>query len=357
MFAERMHRARKAAGLSMDALAREVGVSANAIKKYEHGHAMPTSGNLLKLAKALNVRSEYFFRPIKVKLQGVEYRKRANAPRKVLDKINGDILDQAERWAELLDLYPDSIKPVPTFCLPADLAGQVPDMEAVDAIAEQLRESWELGLGPIPELIDVLEARGLMVIVTDVAEGRTFDGLAGTLGQTPVVVISSQAPGDRQRFTLAHELGHLVLAGRLLPDRDLEMACNRFAGAFLLPATTLRDHLGQRRHQFEARELYMLKHEFGVSMAAILIRALQCGIITESRYKQWQIHFSREGWRSHEPGEPCPRETTQLFRQLVYRALAEEYIGESKAAELLKMPLSLFHKERKLEGMDAVADQ
>src|SRR5690606_7253296 len=247
--------------------------------------------------------------------------------------------------------------PVPTFCLPADLAGLVPDMEAVDAIAEQLRESWELGLGPIPELIDVLEARGLMVIVTDVAEGRTFDGLAGTLGQTPVVVISSQAPGDRQRFTLAHELGHLVLAGRLLPDRDLEMACNRFAGAFLLPATTLRDHLGQRRHQFEARELYMLKHEFGVSMAAILIRALQCGIITESRYKQWQIHFSREGWRSHEPGEPCPRETTQLFRQLVYRALAEEYIGESKAAELLKMPLSLFHKERKLEGMDAVADQ
>jgi DNA-binding XRE family transcriptional regulator len=59
MFAERLKRARKAAGFSMDTLAKQAGLSANAIKKYEHGTTMPSSANLLKLAKALGVRSEY----------------------------------------------------------------------------------------------------------------------------------------------------------------------------------------------------------------------------------------------------------------------------------------------------------
>lgn len=97
MFAERLVRARKAAGLSMSALAEEVGLSANAIKKYEHGETMPSSANLLKLAKALGVRTEYFFRPVKVALEGIEYRKRASTSRKLLDQINGDVMEQAER--------------------------------------------------------------------------------------------------------------------------------------------------------------------------------------------------------------------------------------------------------------------
>lgn len=69
-------------------LASEVGLSSNAIKKYEHGKTMPSYSNLLKLAKALDVRTEYFFRLTKVKLEGVEYRKRASTPKKVLDRIN-----------------------------------------------------------------------------------------------------------------------------------------------------------------------------------------------------------------------------------------------------------------------------
>jgi len=113
MFGERLVRARKAAGLSMSALATKVGVSANAIKKYEHGANMPSSGNLLKLAKALNIRTEYFFRPVKVELKGIEYRKRANTPQKLINQINANVMDQAERWSELLNLYPDSVKPVP----------------------------------------------------------------------------------------------------------------------------------------------------------------------------------------------------------------------------------------------------
>ena len=356
MFAERLIRARKAAGLSMSGLAMEVGVSANAIKKYEHGVNMPSSVNLLALAKALNVRTEYFFRPIKVELKGIEYRKRANTPKKILNQINGDVMDQAERWTELLDLYPDSVKPVPSFALPDGLPERISAAEEIEAIANFMRAAWDLGLNPIPDLIDTLESKGVMIISTNVEAKKKFDGLAGSIGDMPVVVVSAHQPGDRQRFTLAHELGHLVLRGRLAENLNEEKACNHFAGAFLFPKQAVLQHLGENRSAIEPRELFMLKHEFGISMMAILIRVFQCGVISESLKIQYFMRFSALGWRTKESGKPYPHGETYLFKQLVYRALGEEYIGESKAAELIGMSLSSFHKERKLGVMSAAAN-
>jgi len=308
MFAERLERARKAAGLSMNALANEVGLSANAIKKYEHGTAMPSSSNLLKLAKALDVRTEYFFRPTKV-------------------------IEQAERWQELLELYPDSVKPIPEFTLPNELPEQIFSLEQAEDLAIQMRHAWELGLNPIHDMIDTLEAKGVMIITTDVETDKKFDGLAGKIGSTPVVVISTAQSGDRQRFTLAHELGHLVVHGRLAEGIDEEKACNAFAGAFLLPTQSLIEHLGEKRRHIEPRELLMLKHEYGISMLAALFRAGQCGIITPATQKNLFMLFSKNGWRTEEPGKAYPHESTYLHKQLVYRALGEEYIGESKAAD------------------------
>lgn len=356
-FGQRLLRARKAAGLSMKALGDQVGLSANAIKKYEHGVNIPGSANLLKLSKALGVRTEYFFRPVNITLQGIEYRKRSATPQALLDQVTGDVMDQAERWAELLALYPDSVKPVPDFQLPGGLPDQVTTEADIEALAIQMREAWALGQNPIPDMIDTLESRGIQVITTDVPANQKVDGLAGNIGHTPMIVISSHFPGDRQRFTLAHELGHLVLYGRLSEELKEEKACNRFAGAFLLPEAALKQQLGAPRHAIEPRELYMIKHEFGISMSGILVRLRQSGVISETLYKQTLFAFSAAGWRTMEPGNPYPQEETILFPQLVYRALSEGYIGESKAAELLGQSLSHFHQERKLGGMDAAAYQ
>ena len=353
MFAKRLKRARKAAGLSMASLGQEIGVSHNAIKKYEHGENMPSSGNLFKLSKALGVRSEYFFRPTKVKLSGIEYRKRASTPQKTLNRINGDVLDQAERWAELLEFYPDSVRPVPQFKLPENLPQNVSTDEEIELIADQMRAEWNLGFNPIPDIIDTLESKGVMIICTPVEVDNKFDGLAGDINGTPVIVVSTHQPGDRQRFTLAHELGHLVLHGRLPEDLDQEKACNYFAGALLLPKKAISEHLGEKRRAIEPRELYMLKHEFGISMMGILIRAGQVGIISQSLQKNYYIQFNKLRWRTEEPGDPYPNEQTVLYKQLIYRALGESYIGESKAAELLKMSLTRFHKERKLGAVNA----
>lgn len=358
MFAKRLAIARKASSLSMKALANSVGLSANAIKKYEHGDAMPSSSNLIKLSKALNVRTEYFFRPMDVQIEGVEYRKRANIPQKTLQRIHGDVIEQAERWQELIAFYPDSVKPVPDFTLPEDLPEQIDSLEQIEDVAETIRRSWHLGLNPIYDLIDTLESKGVMIIHTNVETTKKFDGLTGWIGNTPVVVISKTQTGDRQRFTLAHELGHLVVQGRLADHIDEEKACNYFAGAFLLPQPVLIQHLGKHRKNLEVQELYMLKHEFGISMLAALIRAVQCKVISTQLQKKLLMTFGKRGWRNQEPGEAYPSEETYLYKQLVYRALSEAYFGESKAAELLGVPLSSFHKERQLEELNAAgADQ
>ncbi|MFF7706253.1 ImmA/IrrE family metallo-endopeptidase [Pseudomonas sp. NPDC007930] len=355
MIGERLKRARAAMGLSMQALAEQVGVSANMIKKYEHGISMPGSPVLIRLSKALDVRAEYFFRPVKVELKGVEYRKRSTTSQGVLKRIEADVLDQAERWQELANLWPDF--PIQPFSPPVTLTKPIASLDDIDGIADQVRSAWGLGLNPIPDLIDELETHGVLVLITEVDVQAKFDGLQASVANTPVIVVSGAWPGDRQRFTLAHELGHLVLSGHLAPGLDEEKACNRFASAFLLPTSTLRKQLGSQRHTLEARELYLLKLEYGLSMQACLYRAADAGIISQGVRERMFMQFSGRGWRKKEPGEPYRQEVTFLFQQLVYRALGEGILGESKAAELLGIPVFQFHQARKLELTDAFAHQ
>lgn len=355
MIGERLLRARKAAGFSLRALADLVGVSQTTINKYEKEELTPSSGQLLRLSDVLGVNVEYFLRSTNLQLEGVEYRKRSTTPKKLLDKITVDVTDQAERWIELLELYPTP--PISRFTLPDGLPAKLTSYEQIENVAEIIRNKWDLGSNPIPDLIDTLESHGVMVIITEIDSETKFDGLAATMHGMPIIVVGKEWPGDRQRFTLAHELGHLILQEKLVNEMDEEKACNHFAGAFLLPKQEVINQLGAHRNAIEARELYMLKHEFGISMFAALFRAKQAGIISEGISKKYFFEFSKRGWRTLEPGRPYPPEHTFRFDSLVYRALAEEYISESKAAELLKLSLIRFRSERKLESTNAVDDQ
>jgi Zn-dependent peptidase ImmA (M78 family)/DNA-binding XRE family transcriptional regulator len=354
MIGERLQRARKGAGLALRAVAEQAELSHTTVSKFEKEQQKPSSAQLIKLAKILGVRTEYFFRPQSLKIEGIEYRKKSTLSQKSLDKIQADIFDQAERWHELLSLYPQP--PIQSFALPLGLPEHISDVEQIEALAETVRAIWKLGLNCIPELIDTLESQGIMVISSTVGSDNKFDGLAGTINTTPLIVVGANWTCDRQRFTLAHELGHLLLKGRLdqsLLD-DEEALCNRFAGAFLLPKTTLIEHLGKNRHQLELGELYFLKHEFGLSMQGVLFRAKQSGVITQATFERIFMMFSQRGWRKQEPNKPYPSEQTILFKQLVYRALAEAYFTESKAAELLGLPVTKFHQQRTLESLEPI---
>lgn len=355
MFSVRLHRARKAAGLSLRDLGERVGVSHAAIKKYEDGLTMPSSDILIGLSRALKVRTEYFFRPEPVALEGIEYRKRSSLPKKRLDAITHEVIDQIERRIELENLFPQP--PVKAFAPVAGLPTTVAAMGQIEEVAERVRETWDLGFDPIPDLIDVLETNGIRVFMIEADAENKFDGLAARVNGMPIIVVGRHWPGDRQRFTLAHELGHLMLEGRLPDDMDEEMACNRFAGAFLFPRASVLQELGEHRNAIELKELGLLKEEFGLSMAGILYRARDLDIISPAYREEQAKLFRFKGWYRKEPGCDYPTEKTHIFEQLVFHALAEEYIGESKAAELMNMPLHEFRRVRSMEGGDAAVNQ
>jgi Zn-dependent peptidase ImmA (M78 family)/DNA-binding XRE family transcriptional regulator len=347
MIGERLQRARKAAGLSLRVLADQTDLSHTTIDKFEKEKLKPSSSQLIKMAKVLGVRTEYFFRSDVITIQTPEYRKKTTLAKKVLNKIEGDIFDQAERWHELLNLYPKS--PIESFSLPANLLEFISTETQIEDLAVTMRHAWELGLGCIPDLIDTLESQGIMVISTAVKNDEKFDGLTSVVNDIPLIVVDANWVGDRQRFTLAHELGHLLLKNRIAESDNEEKWCNHFAGAFLLPKATLISHLGEHRHNLEPRELYLLKHEFGLSMQGVLFRAKQAEIITQATFERICRMFSMNGWRKCEPQTQYPSEKTILFKQLVYRALAEDYISESKAAELLGLSVIKFHQQRTLD--------
>lgn len=359
MIGTRIRQARLAAGLTLVELGAQVGLSHGAIQKYEKGALVPSSSVLLQIAKACGVRVEYFLRTDEVSLEGAEFRRHANFGKQAQEAIRLKVAEAIEKRVELLACFPAS--PLLHFVVPEGLPTRIDDDEDLERVAERVREAWNVGLDSIGDLTDTFEALGILVVAVDVAHPG-FSGMTALARTThqrdyPVIAVSSRWPGDRQRFTLAHELGHLLLVGRLGAALDVEKACNRFAGAFLAPKAVVVRLLGQGRRTLEWQELYGLKQEFGLSMAGWLYRAKQCMVIDDATFTALYRQFSARGWRREEPGEPVPRETPRLFEQLIYRALGERYLSEAKAAELLGMPLMRFHKERQLESLDAAPHQ
>jgi len=343
MIGTRIQRARKAASLSLRALGEAVGVSQTTISKYESEESTPDSTMLLKLAKALKVKTEFFFRTSEFVLENKEYRKRTISNIE-LQSIESKILNLVEKRFEFETLYPPMNDIV--FEVPSDLPSDIKFLYEIDAFANKLRELWHLGNDPISDLSDLLEAKGIKVFMIDDDANNNFDGLAALVNDYHIIVISKNWPGDRQRFTLAHELGHLMLDGKLADTLDEEKASDRFAGAFLLPEVPLKQKLGDSRKNLEIAELSLIKKEFGVSMQVVFIRASQIKIIDYNYSSTLWKTFKKEGWNTTEPGEQYPSEKVHYFKQMVLRSLSEEYIEESKAAELLDMTVNRFHKFR-----------
>jgi Zn-dependent peptidase ImmA (M78 family) len=327
-----------------------------AISKYERGEITPSSDVLLALATALGVRLEYFFREHEVELEEVEYRKHPDLPEKAKKRILANIRDQLERWLALEEFIPT--RWAVQFRVPSGLPEKAKSLDDVETVASAVRRAWKLGESAIPNLIDTFELQGIKVFTTPFDGENKVDGLSARVNDKPVVAIRDKdCPGDRQRFTLAHELGHLVLKGRLSKSLDEEKACHRFAGAFLVPKEVVYKLLGKDRSWLEPRELQLLKEEWGLSMAGWMLRARDLGVLPRPKAGELWQHFVANGWNKREPDPQYKTEEPRGFEQLVYRALAEDLIGESKAAELLGLPLSEFVAQRTMERPPDAARQ
>lgn len=340
MIGTRLKLARTASGLSLRDLAdaAENRVTAQAIGKYERDESMPSSGVLIALANALGMTAEYLLGDEELILEAVDFRKKAISSKREESKVEAQVIHLLERYLtveEILGLTsvdwarPDSAPyPVSESVAQAELA------------AAHVRAAWQLGNDPIPDLLELLEDKGIKLLafpLGDDIDGLTARARRSNRSPVPVIVVNSMQWHERQRFTLAHELGHMVL--EVSNGLDEERAAHRFASAFLMPDEALWAEIGKHRTSVGWEELFRLKEMFGVSVQALAYRCKDLGIFSEALFRRLFQEFRARGWRSppfQEPGALAPQKPRR-FERLAFRALAEGALSEAKVAELLEI--------------------
>jgi Zn-dependent peptidase ImmA (M78 family)/DNA-binding XRE family transcriptional regulator len=326
-FGERIKLARINAGLSQEALGQKLGMTKMAISKYETGTIALNSTALIAFSKALDVQIEYFFRDSTIRLSKPIYRARKTLSSKDETQILGKTSDWLERYLSVEEITGVE-KPLD---LPDPESCRVSSIDEIEDTVVRVREIWNLGLNPIENLMDVLEQHGIKIGV--VQGPAKFDALTMKYNdEHPLIIVNKAFPGDRRRLSLAHELGHLLL--KLDEGIDEEAAAFRFAGAFLIPRQVAIAELGPKRRMLDMRELYVLKHKYGISMGALIYRARTLNIISEAAADRHWIEMRSHGWHLEEPGNPVKQEIPTQFELLLLRALTEGRISQSRFNEL-----------------------
>lgn len=348
MIGDRIKQARISAGLSLRQLAEKTDhyVSAQVIHKYELGKSTPGSDVLIHLAKALDVKVEYFFQPesIQVTLGEPAYRKRLAVSSKYLLSLRAKVKAWIEKYLEVESLFPANR--FPKIRLPGKKEHLIKKMDDVEELAVSLRKLWDLGIDPIENLTQVLEDRGVKVVMLEGDDD--FDGLSCWANEEiPVILINRDFTGDRQRSSLAHELSHLII--KVSPNVDEERAALRFSGAFLVPAEVVYRDLGKQRHTIDLGELNILKKKYGMSMQQWIYRAKDLSIISESRASGLFRLFRAKGWNRREPGYMVPQEEPERFKRLLLQSVVERLISPVRAAEILGEPFNKFRKSLLVE--------
>ena len=337
IFSQRLKNARIMQGLSMDELCEVMGniVSKQAISKYENGKMLPNSTVLIQLANVLHTSIDYFFKPFQVKLEGIEFRKKAKLLSKEKAKIEEQLLDMVERYLEIESILNiDS-----TFSTELDYI-VVRDAKDIRPLVDRLREVWKIGEDPINNIIELLEENKIKVIEIDA--DNSFDGLSGFIGgKCPFIILNKNFLPERKRFTAAHELGHLLLnIDPVLSSKKKEYLCNRFANEILISESVFINLIGNSRKDISLKELIDIQCQFGVSIDALMYKAKELNIITESRLKTYYIKKNRiSDFKEIVEKSRFPEECSSRFERLVYRALASEIVSFSKASVLVKKPV------------------
>ena len=335
MIHDRIRRARVLRGLSLDGLAQRLGdITKQGLSKYEKGESLPNSTRILQLSRALDVKPEYFFRADAIQLAPLEFRKLAKMPKFRQQQVAEQMREHLERYVALercFDAVDGKVQQLPPRSLPIN------SIDEAEGAARHLRDSLQIGSDAVAHLTELLEEQGIKVALLDGVDD--FDGACAATDdkQHVLIALNRHRPGERMRFTAAHELGHWVMA---FPDdmaeADRERACHRFAGAFLYPSDrVLVDFGADKRSRVYPRELLNAKRRYGVSMQVALRRLKDLHLLTDAGYDYAYIEFSRNGWRSAEP-EPLRPEQPRRFESLVFRGLASDLFSLSRAAEFMQ---------------------
>ncbi len=343
IFGRRLKLARQKEKLSMEELSNKTGgaVSKQTISKYESGKAMAGSDILEKLANALKVPMDYFFRPFYFDISkiNISFRKKSSIKAKDESSLVSKIQDKVEHFLEI-----EKILSIDNTYNKTDIFPVISSPAQMKELAKTIRTQWGLDKAPIENAKELLIQHGIKVFEVDGTEG--FDGVSGAANEAIWVIVLNKniTHVERKRLTAFHEYAHLLANQAFdasLSQNEKEKLCNVFASEMLLPSQVLVDIFGSKS-KISFQELTSVQCSYGISIDAIMYSLKSLSIISDKRHRYYCIQKNKnpkfklevEKSRFKEKENSSLSEST-TYTNMVYSALAQELITPSRAAEFL----------------------
>lgn len=336
---ERLEQILAVRGLNKGQLAALVGVAASTVTKWCKGDQSPEAEKFVRLADVLRVQPEWLTRPPLKRVSAPLFRSNASAlksGRERLEQRTNMLQEVAVLLLEHVD-FPSLNVPVRNFTS----ADQITAAD-IEAAAEECRSLWQLGKGPIQDLLLAAEGAGIVVVreETDIPVIEGLSCWSDELGGRPLVHLSAdKANAFRSRFDLAHEVGHLVLHKHLPPATDkevynlMESQAHQFAGALLLPAQTFADEV---RLPVNLDSLLTLKRRWGVSVAAMLMRLHALRILSsDEKLVLFKRRSARWGAKSEPADQAWAPEKPRLLRRTIELLVSEGVLSAERIPHFL----------------------
>jgi Zn-dependent peptidase ImmA (M78 family)/transcriptional regulator with XRE-family HTH domain len=321
----RLTLARNRRGLTKKRVAELIGVTTRSVSGFEAGEMLPAADTLQRLADTLEFPLAFFEGADLEELSAEAVSFRA------LSKMAAADRERALAAGALAFALADWIGG--HFRLPDP---QVPKLQPglePETAAQAVRVQWGLGEKPVPNLIHLLEMRGVRVFsVTQ--ECRELDAYSLWRGEQPFVFLNTEKSGERSRFDAAHELGHLVLHWHHDPPqgRRAELEAHRFAAAFLMPPGSL---LAVAPRHPTLDQLVKIKKPWRVSVAALAYRLHALKVLSDWQYRTLVLEIGKRDYMRSEP-EPIERESSQVLNK-VFTALRKEGLAKADIATQLQI--------------------
>lgn len=292
-YGDRLRQARELRQLTQSELAKLIGKSQGTVANLEAGLLVPSQEMLSEIAKRTGFPASFFSIDLQEEFptESLMLRARAATTRRVLVS--------ACRFAEIVYEVVSCVLERYTEPLPVTI--QVNSDSPIIAAQQARRLAGLPPDQPIPHVINTIEKSGVIVLAlpTDLEKIDAFSLWVGPESKRPVIALCGQKPGDRLRWNVSHERGHLALHGNVKQLRAQEHhEADQFAAEFLLPEIAMRRELVP---PITLSSLAPLKVRWGVSIQALIMRASNLNIINQWQKQRLFEQIGAKGWRTREP--------------------------------------------------------
>lgn len=341
MLGRNIKKYRMLSGLSLRQMAEHLDVSHQTIKKYEDEKLMPSSQRLIEIAKLLNVNIGDLLNTYSVpKLKFENFRKQSKLSKTKEKGLYMLISDELAKYIEILDLANEMYSFDKT-----KWSFDVNSINDIESIAIKVRKI--LGVSDecaLDNLTDKLEDNNFLILEIDYEE--KFDGFCEYVDNLAFIILSSKGY-ERNRFTLAHELAHLILKfEEKLNDKEIEHYCDYFASCLLMPKVAMKKELEFRNNSItrnvSINEIILIAKEYKVSLNAVIMRLNDLGIIDDYKKRNLFILLSKNGLKTKQL--KLVDEHPSRKEKIIFRLEAEKIISTDEAIKYLGVTTDEFFR-------------